>query len=153
MPPDSGQCSGCGALAAETSATSADALRAEVRRLVATGHKLDAIKLYRKVTGAGLAETKTAIESDFTIVHPAPALSSSPEAFEQELLQRISQEGLLPAIKWVRGQTQMGLKESKDFVDQIAAKHGIQPAGRGCLGLFLLAIATVGLCAAAAFKG
>lgn len=147
------RCPSCGAPIAQPSSGGATDWQAEVKRLVATGQKIEAIKVYREATDAGLAEAKSAVESGLSEVQVAPALASSPEAFEQELLKRISQEGLLPAIKWVRSQTQMGLKESKDFVDQIAAKHGIQSAGRGCLGMFLLAIASVGLCAAAALKG
>jgi ribosomal protein L7/L12 len=35
----------------------------EVRRLAAAGQKISAIKLYREMTGAGLAEAKSAVES------------------------------------------------------------------------------------------
>ncbi|MGI9605453.1 MAG: hypothetical protein ACR2P0_04880 [Acidimicrobiales bacterium] len=36
---------------------------AEVRRLHESGQKIDAIKLYRRHTGAGLAEAKRAVEN------------------------------------------------------------------------------------------
>ena len=35
----------------------------EVRSLMASGRKIDAIKAYRAVTGAGLAEAKRAVEA------------------------------------------------------------------------------------------
>lgn len=35
----------------------------DIRALVAAGHKIEAIKLYRLRTGAGLAEAKSAIDA------------------------------------------------------------------------------------------
>ena len=35
----------------------------EAQRLMADGHKVDAIKAYRAATGAGLAEAKAAVET------------------------------------------------------------------------------------------
>lgn len=36
---------------------------AEVRKLIAAGRKIEAIKRYREITGAGLAEAKSAVDS------------------------------------------------------------------------------------------
>lgn len=42
------------------------------------------------------------------------------------------------AIKLYRRQTGASLKEAKDFVEALAAKHGISPKGVGCAGMLLL---------------
>ena len=43
--------------------TSAGGLDADIQQLVSSGKKINAIKLYRERTGAGLAEAKYAIEA------------------------------------------------------------------------------------------
>lgn len=114
--------------------------QAQVKRLMATGQKLEAIKVYREATGVGLAEAKAAVEAELSEVQAPPALSHTPEEFEQEIVRRLTAEGMIPTIKWVREQTRLGLKDSKDLVDRIAAKNGITPKASGCLGLILLAV-------------
>jgi len=135
LPPGVTNCLDCGAPVPET----AD-WQAEVKRLMATRQKIEAIKVYREATGVGLAEAKAALEAGLTEVQAPPVLSLSPEEFEAEIVRRLTAEGLLPTIKWVREQTRLGLKDSKDLVDQIAAKNGITPKAGGCLGLVLLAV-------------
>ena len=46
----------------------------------------------------------------------------------------------ISAIKAYREQTGVGLKEAKDAVEAMAAKHEIAPASSGCSGVVLLAI-------------
>jgi ribosomal protein L7/L12 len=41
----------------------ADDKLAEIKAALARGRKIDAIKLYRRITGAGLAEAKAAVET------------------------------------------------------------------------------------------
>ena len=46
---------------------------------------------------------------------------------------------LIPAIKRYREQTGCGLKESKDAVEALAARHGIvRPQRAGCAGMIFL---------------
>lgn len=141
LPPGATQCPDCGAPAPEGGTGAAGDWQAEVKRLMATGQKIEAIKVYREATGVGLAEAKSAVESGLTDVQAAaPALSHSPEQFEQEIVRRLTTDGTISTIKWVRDQTRMGLKDSKDLVDQIAAKNGVTPKAGGCFGLVLLAV-------------
>lgn len=128
-------CPDCGA-----AVPAADDWQSEVKRLLATGQKLEAIKVYREATGVGLAEAKAAVEAGLSEVQAPPALSHSPEEFEREIVCRLTSDGMIPTIRWVREQTRLGLQESKDLVDQIAARNGITPKASGCLGLMLLAV-------------
>jgi hypothetical protein len=44
----------------------------------------------------------------------------------------------IEAIKLYREQTDLGLKEAKDAVEALAAKHGIKPQQSGCATMLLL---------------
>lgn len=62
-PPENRLCAGCGAaLATEIQPSTAD-VEARVRQLLADGRKIEAVKIYRELTGASLAEAKEAVES------------------------------------------------------------------------------------------
>jgi len=112
----------------------------EVARLVRDGQKIEAIKLYRELTGAGLKEAKTAIEQlaegrvlqvAQTIVERTADTDEGPRSVESG--QRFSVEdflrGLQPllqtdqkieAIQQVRGKYNIGLKEAKDAVELLS---------------------------------
>lgn len=140
LPSGATNCPDCGAPAPKGGPGAADDWQAEVQRLMATGQKIEAIKVFREATGVGLAEAKAAVEAGLSEVQAPPALSHSPEQFEQEIVRRLTADGMISTIKWVREQTRMGLKDSKDLVDQIAAKNGVAPKAGGCFGLALLAV-------------
>lgn len=140
LPPGATQCPDCGAPAPEGGTGAARDWQAEVQRLMATGQKIEAIKVFREATGVGLAEAKAAVEAGLSEVQAPPALAHSPEQFEQEIVRRLTADGMISTIKWVREQPRMGLKNSKDLVDQIAAKNGVAPKTGGCFGLVLLAV-------------
>ncbi|HEX4145257.1 MAG TPA: ribosomal protein L7/L12 [Pirellulales bacterium] len=110
----------------------------EIRRLLAEGRKIDAIKLYRQETGLGLTEAKDWIErlergeADF-VDRPASA------ELERQVLELIRAGQKLAAIKLYREGTSLGLKEAKDAVEALAVEHGIaEPARAGCFGVLLL---------------
>ena len=67
---------------------------------------------------------------------------------ESEIIRIIQSQGKLSAVKWYKEKYNCGLKEAKDTVDEIAAKHITEVtsgAGRGCSIFFLIGIsATLG---------
>jgi ribosomal protein L7/L12 len=99
-----------------------------IRAHLAAGRKIEAIKLYREATGAGLAEAKQAVELIEAGKPPAPGADASPG--EDQALQGVSdlvrQGRKIEAIKRYREATGLGLKESKDAVD--ALERQINPA-------------------------
>ncbi|MBC8115979.1 MAG: ribosomal protein L7/L12 [Candidatus Saccharimonas sp.] len=117
-----------------------------VRRLLADGQKIEAIKVLREATGAGLAEAKQAVEAiergEFL---EAAGLDGD---FEGELLRLLQAGRKIEAIKRYRERNPCGLKEAKDFVEALAAQRGIVAPRGGCLGM-ALALMTAFLIAAA----
>lgn len=119
----------------------------EIRQLLSSGNKIQAIKVYREKTGAGLAEAKEAVEALASGGEVAGSSSTSrvpvddPELID-EMKELIGQGNPLLAIKLVRQRTGRSLKESKAIVDQIGVESGLtSPSGSGCLGMLLLAAA------------
>jgi len=45
---------------------------------------------------------------------------------EQGALQRVRQEGKIPAIKWYRQQTDCGLRDAKNEVERMMERHGVE---------------------------
>ena len=94
-------------------------LEAEVRRLLAGGQKVEAIKLLRERTGAGLAEAKTAVES---LEAGGPAALAARPAVRAELeaeLRAFLPDRKIEAIKLYRERTGAGLKEAKEAVEAL----------------------------------
>lgn len=113
---------------------------AEIDRLVGAGHKIHAIKLYRDHTGVGLKEAKDRVEhwsasttaphlaavSNATAVHsaitpsaltPSTVRASLPVSVASEIDALIARDSRIGAIKLLREQTGLGLKESKLLID------------------------------------
>lgn len=120
-------------------------LEAEIRQLLDSGNKIQAVKVYREKTGAGLAEAKDAVEALAAGGSlDGEALSERVPVDDPELIDEvkelIGQGDPLLAIKLVRERTGHSLKESKEIVDQIGVDSGLtSPSGSGCLGAVLLA--------------
>lgn len=98
----------------------------ELRRLIANGDKLEAIKQFRNMADVGLAEAKAAIEAIEGGAHHAGAHEGPPRNLkqaEQAALAAIRQGNLIEAIKRYRQQTKVGLKEAKEAVDALAVMH------------------------------
>jgi ribosomal protein L7/L12 len=104
-----------------TTATTATPAGLEgVRQALAAGRKIEAIKLYRELTGLGLKESKDAVEAmqagapvPFT---PRPTVP--PQGMDEVV--RLARTGqLIMAIKLHRELTGMGLKDSKDEVERL----------------------------------
>jgi hypothetical protein len=71
---------------------------------------------------------------------PAPADEPDPESLDGRILALVRAGQKIPAIKLHREAMQSGLKEAKDAVEALAARHGVAPSGSGCAGVVLLAL-------------
>ena len=61
-------------------------------------------------------------------------------AIEDHIVSLLEAGRKIAAIKLYRRQTGASLKDAKDFVEALAAKHGISPKGAGCAGMVLLLV-------------
>ncbi len=68
--------------------------------------------------------TQSTVSQDTTTT---PALN----AVDQRIIELCSAGTKLAAVKYYKDQSGLGLKEAKDYVDNLAAQHGIAPKG-GC---------------------
>lgn len=93
-----------------------------VRAAIAEGRMIDAIKLYREMTGAGLAASKDAVERlarGETVAAPArPPANAEADA---QVLQAIRARNLIDAIRIYREAYRTDLKTAKEAVEKIAA--------------------------------
>ena len=149
VPAGSPNCPHCGAAVSNEIGTASeqpqDVRDSELRALVNQGRKIDAIKIYREQTGAGLAEAKAAVEaiaSDIDVREELSQHGTPDEALarEAELLRMLQAGEKIQAIKRYREWTGAGLKEAKDAVEGLAARHGIVAQSRGCLTMLLVCL-------------
>lgn len=132
------------------------AVAAELKRLVQAGKRVEAVKYYHqhgqgRVSLAGARDVVEAVAAGLESAAPLAALpagGAGPRdlARIQDLLR---QRRKIEAIKEYRNQTGLGLKESKDAVEAIAAATpGVparlakpEPASQGCLFMLLIVVA------------
>ncbi len=127
-------CEHCGAPVTGVPSGNAE-LADRVRRLLADGQKIEAIKVLHEATGAGLAEAKQAVEAiQLGEIYKADGLD---EGLEGDLLRLLQAGRKIEAIQRYRERNPCGLKEAKDFVEALAAQHGIVAIRGGCLGVVL----------------
>ena len=98
----------------------------EIRRLIAQGKTVEAIKRFREVTGSSLKDSKEAVEA-LRRGEEVPGLDRSdapaargldPTALEE--ISRLAQAGeLVAAIKALRAATTLGLKDAKEAVEAL----------------------------------
>ena len=92
----------------------------DINAQIAAGRMIDAIKLYREATGAGLAEAKEAVE---LIAAGRPPRSGAAPTLATDALQEVSalvKAGRkLEAIKRYRQEAGVDLKGAKDAVDAL----------------------------------
>jgi ribosomal protein L7/L12 len=103
-------------------ATPAD-IDAEVRMLIGYGNKMEAIRVVREKLGLDLKDAKDLVDA---MEHGAPIpmedAAPSPEAMDNvdsEVRELVSAGKLIDAIKLVREQKGLGLKEAKAYVEQL----------------------------------
>ena len=119
----------------------------DILSLMRQGQKIEAIKLYRARTGAGLAEAKAAVEAMERGDAPPPAQTApAPEGVDDRLWELLKKGEKIQAIKLYREQTGAGLAEAKAAVEAIARRHGLDMKGVGCAGMVLLEfVAAIGV--------
>jgi ribosomal protein L7/L12 len=109
-------------------ATAADAPESvwqEAGRLLAQHRKIDAIKLMREKTGLDLSAAKDAVET----LEKFPASARAPssltatirraEQTSEEVQKLVAQGRKVEAVKLIRDQTGLGLKEARELVDRL----------------------------------
>lgn len=98
----------------------------DVADALARGNKVEAIARMRAATGMSLASAKDAVEGRASVhlgrEFPAPAIPA-------DVLTELARGNKVEAIRRLREATGLGLKESKDAIDALAAKAG--PAAPG----------------------
>jgi len=110
---------------APVKAADAAPIEDRVKALLARGEKIEAIKLMRETNGMSLAAAKDSVEA--IEQHGRPTLGEmgmmSTVRLAQELgneVQHLVAQGQkIEAIKRVREQTGLGLKEAKEIVDRL----------------------------------
>jgi ribosomal protein L7/L12 len=122
----------------------AQSLDSRVLALTREGRKIEAIKLYRDLTGAGLAEAKNAVEA-LEREGSLPQKRAGSAADDGEILELLRDGQKIRAIKLYRDRTGAGLKEAKDAVEALARSNGIPAGSAGCAGaaLSLLVLASL----------
>ncbi len=106
----------------------------EIQRLLQSGQKIYAIKLFREAFGVGLKDAKDAvdrIEAGKSLDVSAMKIKAAPAGFQSNAqivaeIQRLLQgENKIEAIKLFREMTGAGLKEAKDAVEAIGRGENI----------------------------
>jgi ribosomal protein L7/L12 len=104
-----------------------------------TKNLIQAIKLYREYTGAGLAEAKAAVEQ---MAAGQLAPSATPGVQLEPVLAELRAGRKIQAVKLYRQMTGLGLHESKTAVEQLAAANNIPSSKSGCGTSVLLFVST-----------
>ncbi len=106
-----------------------EALRGEIEALVNRNRKIEAIKLVRERTGMGLKDAKDLVDAMAAgraiappgVPAPAPSGGLPSGGLPPEVLAQVralkDAGKVIHAVKLVRDQTRMGLKDAKDLVD------------------------------------
>src|SRR5262245_37581787 len=124
-----------------------EAKMSELAGLIASGRKIEAIKLYRELTGLGLAEAKYAIESlEASSGASQKAEGSINSPLPKDKLAEISEclfrGNKIEAIRLYREFTKVGLRDAKEQIDALEASLRAKspqrfvgtPASKGCFG-------------------
>jgi ribosomal protein L7/L12 len=100
-------------------------LQAEIRRHLAAGNKIEAIKHYREATGTGLAEAKDAVERLEAGQPPRVPSASTvlPAAAESRIKAMVARGEMIAAIRLYRETAGVDLKAAKEAVDALAAQR------------------------------
>jgi ribosomal protein L7/L12 len=104
--------------------------------------KIEAIKIYRERTGAGLKEAKDAVDA-VQRGEPLPSLPQIDDDLEKELLPLLQAGRRVQAVKAYCERTGSDLKEAARAIDGLAAQHGLATKGGGCASASMLILAAV----------
>lgn len=103
------------------------------------GNKILAIKIYKEATNVGLFDAKEAIESwessqkphfqemtEYTLLQENRQETIENKDIIEKVYQYLAKNKKLEAIKWVKETKKIGLKEAKEFVDDLEDKPKTQ---------------------------
>ena len=104
-------------------ATSPAHIDAEVRMLIGYGNKMEAIRVVREKLGLDLKDAKDLVDAmehgaPIPMEHAAPSPDAA-DKVDSEARELVSTGKLIEAIKLVREQKDLGLKEAKAYVEQL----------------------------------
>jgi ribosomal protein L7/L12 len=151
-----GNCPHCGAFLGEDDHQkspdyAAGSLTQRVFDLIRQHRKLEAIKLYKDETGAGLWEAKEAVEAIERGQSPGEVSPHTKPfgdaALESEIVNLLRQQAPIQAIRRYRESTGGSLRDAKIAVDAIARRHGLRAAPSGCAVTLVTVAVIVGLAA------
>jgi len=96
----------------------------KIREFINSNQLINAVKLYREATGAGLAEAKDAVEAmargeTVNIVTSAPQTQIDALFLENKIKELLAKKRKIEAVKLYRETHGGYLKDAKDAVDQI----------------------------------
>jgi ribosomal protein L7/L12 len=101
-------------------------LEQEVRAMLATGAKIEAVKLVRERTSLGLKEAKDLVDAIESGASPSigslafgNSRADATTDVAAEVRRLIAARKIVDAIKLVRERTGLGLKEAKDYVTRL----------------------------------
>ena len=102
----------------------------QIKEMIAAGNKIAAIKLYREMTGASLAEAKDAVETmqygESVSTATSPPVGGSDPFLENQIKRLLTERKKIEAVKVYREAYNSGLKEAKDAVDIIQAEMQLE---------------------------
>ena len=100
-------------------ATPSDPIPPEVREAMRRGDALEAIRLLRRRTGLGLKEAKDVVDrGGFGDAAVFPAAAPMPAALPPAVVAALHHGDKIEAIKLLRSETGLGLKEAKDAIER-----------------------------------
>ena len=99
----------------------------KIRSNLLRGDTIEAIRLYREASGAGLKEAKDYIDHFVAgmrdVPEPAVTESAGIDNHTYELItMNVMKNDIINAVRIYREMTGCGLKEAKDFVDELSEK-------------------------------
>ena len=100
-------------------------LEQEMQLLVEQGRKIEAVKLYMNYRNCSLADAKRAVEALERGADLAPPAAAD-GALEAEVLRWLREDEKIKAVKLYRDRTGGSLRDSKQAVEALAARHGIE---------------------------
>jgi ribosomal protein L7/L12 len=93
--------------------------REQIIHLWSIGKKIEAIKLYREVTGVGLREAKAAVDKIVIGAKEVPSELQTRLIDPNELRRLLRERKKIQAIKYYRETTGVGLREAKEAVEWV----------------------------------
>ena len=131
-----------------------DSLPEHIAELIRDGRKIEAIKFLREETGIDLQTAKEAV--DRLDADPAfdPLHTFNTENISDDVLLLAWEGQLIPAIKLLRQQSGLGLKEAKELVEQLPVDPDLpQPSAHSAVVPLVIvgALLVIGLALAVFF--